>query len=36
VSFVFDADGRILNRDGSPVPMVHQFDRHPQVARRFL
>lgn len=34
-SFRFDAAGRLLNRDGSPVPLLHQFDRHPVVAQRF-
>lgn len=36
---LFDQEGRLLNRDGSVVHVVHQFDRHPklaeQVARRY-
>lgn len=27
-----DASGRILNPDGRPVPMLHQYDRHPELA----
>ena len=28
-TFVFDRQGRLLNDDGRPCPVVHQFDRHP-------
>lgn len=28
------ADGLILNPDGSASPIVHQYDRHPEIARR--
>lgn len=32
-SFRFDTSQRLLNRDGLPVPIVHQYDRHPSLER---
>ncbi len=32
----FDSDDRLLNRDGSVIAVVHQFDRHPEVERKLL
>jgi hypothetical protein len=28
-NFRFDADGRLLNRDGCLIPVLHQYDCHP-------
>jgi hypothetical protein len=28
-SFVFDGNGKLLNLDGSPAPVLHQYDFHP-------
>lgn len=30
----FDGRGRLLNHDGRPAPMLHQYDRHPEVVQR--
>ncbi len=32
-NFRFDNLGRLLNLDGSPVPIVHQYDRHPSLEK---
>jgi hypothetical protein len=34
-SFQFDRSGNLLNRDGSIVPIVHQYDRHPQLRAHY-
>ena len=31
-----DSQGRLLNRDGCVAPVVHQYDRHPDLARELL
>ncbi len=28
-------DGKLLNRDGTVIPIVHQYDRHPLLVQRF-
>ena len=32
----FDAQGRLLNHDGTPVSIIHQYDRHANLASRLL
>jgi hypothetical protein len=32
--FEFDGLGRLLNRDGKPAPVLHQYDRFPAVTQR--
>lgn len=33
--FSFDSEGFLLNRDGSRVPVIHQYDRHKQYFPKF-
>lgn len=34
--FTFDGEGRLLAKDGCPVRIVHQYDRHPFLAQKLL
>jgi hypothetical protein len=35
-AFVFDDDGRLLNIDGRPAPVLHQYDFHPGLQSRVM
>jgi hypothetical protein len=36
VNFVVSDNGLILNSTGVPIPVLHQYDRHPELAKRLL
>ena len=35
-AFAFDEDGRLLNLDGRPAPVLHQYDFHPMLQSRVM
>jgi hypothetical protein len=34
--FEYDGQDRLLNKDGRPTPVLHQYDRHPSVVKRVM